>query len=502
MGSPSNDKPRYSQVLAAAGVVALLTAAFVLAGLRRPDAASPDSVVMESICQHLLDNTTVGRQALVSSIWWPPLPVLLRLPLVAAFGVESWPAPSLIVSALFGAAAFVLLGRILRAWGIGWLRFLILAAMLVNPAYLRECCSGSSATTVVFLSIVVMGGLVEWVSERKFRSLIYFGCGAALLALTSFEMGLWLVLLFLLLVLDQCFALAPRSQKEAVLILGLLPCLYAAGLWVLMNWLIMGDGLYYLRSLFSGGLRWNGAGPAAAGMEGLPLWAAAAALAAIAISVFLRAKAGAYAGVLVVSVAALALVLNAFGLLCNPAPVRLALFPLCLVAVACVVRALQPASRGLAGLAAAVPLVLVLLTAPGLQAAAVPARETARGDADLWRSRIRTHVLGRSPYAKVFVCGYDSFRLLGPAGGGVFVHTLDFNFNKVKDDYYGHTLFVLVHRPVGRSAADSIHWQYENVYALGYRNTLYDGDWGDWRLFEIIQAPRFGVFLKEAGKKR
>jgi hypothetical protein len=124
--------------------------------------------------------------------------------------------------------------------------------------------------------------------------------------------------------------------------------------------------------------------------------------------------------------------------------------------------------------------------APGRRA---PGRSIEQ-ERSIWLPRIERHVLGRSPYAKVFVCGYDSFRLLGSETGPVFAHALDLNFHQVKNDYYGHTLFVLVHRPEGRSAMDSIHWQVPRMFELGHRETLYDGDWGPWRLFEIIQAPR------------
>jgi hypothetical protein len=36
---------------------------------------------------------------------------------------------------------------------------------------------------------------------------------------------------------------------------------------------------------------------------------------------------------------------------------------------------------------------------------------------------------------------------------------------------------------------DSIHWRFEDVYRLGIGGTLYDSDWGPWRLFEIVEAP-------------
>jgi hypothetical protein len=103
--------------------------------------------------------------------------------------------------------------------------------------------------------------------------------------------------------------------------------------------------------------------------------------------------------------------------------------------------------------------------------------------------RIERHVAGSDRPVKIFVCGYDSFLLLGARPGPLFVHSLDFNFDKAREDWVGHDLYVLVHRPSGRSGTDSIHWRFDGMYDLGGRSTLYDGDWGDWRLFEIIQAP-------------
>jgi hypothetical protein len=73
----------------------------------------------------------------------------------------------------------------------------------------------------------------------------------------------------------------------------------------------------------------------------------------------------------------------------------------------------------------------------------------------------------------------------------VFISVLDFDLEKAKKDYRGYALYVLVRRPVGRSAEDSIHWKYDRIYDFGAQGALYDSDWGDWRLFEIIQArPR------------
>ena len=50
----------------------------------------------------------------------------------------------------------------------------------------------------------------------------------------------------------------------------------------------------------------------------------------------------------------------------------------------------------------------------------------------------------------------------------------------------------MIKQPAGRGTGDSIHWKYDDVYSLGSEETLYDTDWGDWRMFEIIQAPQGG----------
>ena len=117
----------------------------------------------------------------------------------------------------------------------------------------------------------------------------------------------------------------------------------------------------------------------------------------------------------------------------------------------------------------------------------------ARGDGEertmQLARKIERHVLTQSRYAKVFVCGYDSFELAGVGESPVFVPCLDFNMGAARRDYHGHKLYILVHEPSGKSEMDSIHWKYEKVYYLGMGGTLHDSDWGPWRLFEIVEAP-------------
>jgi hypothetical protein len=183
------------------------------------------------------------------------------------------------------------------------------------------------------------------------------------------------------------------------------------------------------------------------------------------------------------------------GWLWEPAPVLFSLMPLGMLAFGLLLHQLRHLTIGLRLLACAAPLAVSLALWSGGQAfawrfAAPGGPSPSVVEARVWLPNLEREVLKRSRYVKVFVCGYESFPLLGARSGRIFEHALDFNFYKAAQDYRGHALFLLVQRPVGRSAMDSIHWKYGDFFVRGASSTLYYGDWGAWRLFEIVQAPR------------
>ena len=491
MGYLSKRRFRFSATGTTVAGLLLLAGVFVTIGLLRTQQAAAETAVVEAVCRHLLDNTTAGRQALVCSAWWPPLPTLLRLPLVSVFGILACPMSSLVISALFGAGVLILLDRILAGWRLGWLRYLFLAALVLQPQFLIACTNGSSDTTVLYFALLTLYGLTDWVATRQLRYLVYLGLGSSLLVLADASMVAWVLIVFLLLIVDQFRARESPSQKEAAIILGVVPAFYTIGLWVLMNWLIMGDWLYFVRPLFQ--LRIDPTPQTVMGLTRFHCAVTAAMLLPLLAGALWRRRAGVYNAVAVASLAVLALLLRAHELLWPSSSILIVLFPAALLGIGLVtrlVRGLSPAAAVVPGM---LPLALTVLMLSGHLPPAQPEHSTladVQRERNLWRHRIRAHVLDRSQYGMVFCCGFDSFRLLGHESGDLFVHALDFNFNKAKDDYYGHRLFVLVPRPVGRSRLDSVHWKYPAIYTLGHRNALYDGDWGHWRLFEVIQAPR------------
>lgn len=475
--------------------LALLTALFFTFAITRAEHLSNEAYVYEGVCRELMNNTTEGRQALVGSAWWPPLVFLVRLPIATILRFEEFPVASLLVSAFFGAAVFVLMDNIMRIWRLGWIRIPMLAGIALNPWFLRECLNGSSATMVLFLCLLVAYGFVDWLAGRSARHAIYMALAASLLVIASAEMIPWVALVLLIVVLDLLAARMPFSQKGAVLLLVLLPVVYTVGLWILMNWLVLGDGLYFIRSVAaSAGFRARFTGEyidlidtdyMAMGIAGV----------VFLLALLLKNRGGVWLAVVAVGPVVVAMGMREEGFLWSPVPVLFCLMPLAVLTLAYLVRVVGPSALGIRPLAGMIPLSAVIFTCPiwenkPLDYAPSFEKESAVVMQNRWLPKIEGEVLARSKYARVFVAGYESFILLGSEHSDVFQPVLDFNFNKAKDDYRGQNLFLLVCRPVGRGAVDSIHWKYPNLFFRGTRSTLYDSDWGRWRLFEIIQAPR------------
>jgi hypothetical protein len=420
---------------------------------------------------------------------------------VALLGGPDLPVASVLVSAAVGGAALILLQRALADWGLGLWRFVFVAAVAVNPLFFRECTGGTAGAAVVTLALLVVIGVTGWVEAQRVRYLVYVSLGAGLLTLAAPLLIPWLVLVLVLLVWGLLAGGRRSGMTRAALTLALLPVLYAVGLWFLMNWLIMGDSLYFARWLGGEVSRSALPGPAAAsaGLRLAVLVPAAAAVGAMLVAALCGRRAAFFAGVLGWTPLVLAVLYRGTRAPWAADAAVLVLQPLAMLALA--VTAAGPSRLGrtilrpAAGLAALVVAALLVHRAGGPQAFL---RE--RPEADLqagagrrtWLPRIERYVLGRAPYPTVFVCGYGSFALLGDDAGDRFVHALDFNFNQARADYPGRTLFLLVRRPVGRGRTDSIHWKFDRLFDLGTRETLYDRDFGPWRLFEIVQAPPAG----------
>jgi len=466
-----------------AGLAAAVTVALAAVGWLRPARLDATVVVYEAICIQLIGNVTEGRQALVGSVWWPPVPVLLRLPLVYLLpGLAG--LPSLLVSAGAGVLTVLLLARFCLRRRLGVAGALAVLAVAANPEWIRLLLDGSSGTLAVFLMVLTALAAFRWLETGTLRGLTALGGSAMCLALTGFDAAVWLLAAMVVTALLRRLVAVSGAEHRAALLLALLPLAYGFALWMLMNWLIMGDGLYFLRPLFNLIVT---AGPSTGGPAVVDVAAAVVACLAALVFACRRQAAGVCLAALSVLPVLVALALDHGGILWSRVPLLAATLPLAILSLCALCAGDGVAPRRLL-LAAAAALLLVLPRLPGASVP-VPPPPLPRAEVDAVREAVAATVLERSPHALVFVAGFPAYGLLGADGGEVFRHALDFNFHQARLDYRGHDLYLLVKAPYGRDGIDSIHWQYDQIYELGSRNTLYVGDWDGWRLFELIQAP-------------
>lgn len=181
----------------------------------------------------------------------PPLHALLYVPL-AAFAprllVSGLAAP--LVGALFLGLAVLMLWRFGRSLGLpAWLLVLVAAAFTLHPLVLGYATLGSRAMVLIFLMLGLSCSLVDWVRTQRVRDIVTGGLFAAAVVLLAYAT--------VLVVLAAALCLAwycRRSEDEAparaegTLIAFLLPTLYVAAVWVLADWIIMGQFLGFWRA--------------------------------------------------------------------------------------------------------------------------------------------------------------------------------------------------------------------------------------------------------------
>lgn len=220
-----------------------------------PPVFDREAFIRSAVSEDLLSGLSRGRQGLVGSLHWTPMPTLLAMPL------HRLPPP------FGGEYAFLILG-IVSAAGIGallndWLRrncapvalrFAALAILYAAPFFRREMLSGNSNVLFAFLAVNSLCFLLHWLETQKLRSLAYLSASLMLLILTR-QQGILLALAATLFVLARLWKERRQpSYLEATLIVFLIPPFYGGALWIAANWLLMGNPFFFLgglRGLFS-----------------------------------------------------------------------------------------------------------------------------------------------------------------------------------------------------------------------------------------------------------
>jgi hypothetical protein len=178
---------------------------------------------------------------------FPPLTTILYLP----FTIAKSPASSLIAlplsSALFGGSMVVAMNRLLARCSVpGVQRWIMLALFALNPLVLFYASNGMSEIVYLSLLTVSLYCFMSWFQTREPRFLVVAGLAFAMLVVLRYSFGMWALVIAVMFALGLARRGADRDKTEGLLVTLLAPAFYAMGVWILFNWLIVGDPLSWL----------------------------------------------------------------------------------------------------------------------------------------------------------------------------------------------------------------------------------------------------------------
>lgn len=178
----------------------------------------------------------------------PPLLALLHLPAaVFAPGLLADGLVGPLLGALFLGLSTLVLARLGRALGLpGWALALVVGLFAWHPLVLGWAALGARAMPLAFVFLGLAASLVLWAKTGRVRDLVTGGLLAAAAILLAYE-ALAIVVAAAALVAWRSRGGTAPARAEGTLIAFLLPAAYVAAVWVLADWIIMGDFGHFWR---------------------------------------------------------------------------------------------------------------------------------------------------------------------------------------------------------------------------------------------------------------
>jgi len=392
---------------------------------------SGEAVSRTGVAMDLLAGDVKGRQGLVGSLYWAPLPTLLVLPFLM---LTSSGFACCIVSALVAAGAGTFLNSWWRRHGISPLvRFGGVLLYEIQPQVLMSVITGASAVVFSTLLFMSFACLLDWLRTSKLSSLAYLSALLALAILTRYQSVVYALAVLLILLVTLVGERREKGYGEATLFTFLVPLFYATGVWFAANWLIMGDPIFFLRGV-------------------LP-------------TCYMRT--------------------DLYTTLTEGCEWRMALIPMLLVAVA------RPGMRGLASALMGMAIVLICLIGIifGVESVLRTERTSDRREV----AKVVAYCLENHAADRVVVAGYRGYELtrgLKPEEKKVFVHRMSLYLDKVLEQTRGKSLYILVPKPVGKNRWEDVNLKFPGMYEGAPEVTLAEHgepDWENWRLFRIVR---------------
>ncbi|MGB4595821.1 MAG: hypothetical protein WBI14_07940 [Anaerolineaceae bacterium] len=183
---------------------------------------------------------------------WPPLPSILQLPLLPITKELGWVTISgNIISALFGAGDLVMMTVLLAKLKFpAIVRWILVALLQFHPDTWYLFSAGMAEPIFLFFVLTALSGMMDL--PRTMRSWVFVGlslCAAVYVRYEALAMVAGVALAVIVHLWKQ--STDWKEKTEGWLISILLPVVYGVIIWIFFNWSLMGDPLFFLRSVFS-----------------------------------------------------------------------------------------------------------------------------------------------------------------------------------------------------------------------------------------------------------
>ncbi|MBI3763383.1 MAG: glycosyltransferase family 39 protein [Chloroflexi bacterium] len=184
---------------------------------------------------------------------WAPLPTLLQLPFVLIPPLRYKGLSGNLVTVLAGAASAMLVALFLRRTKLpALLRWLMVAAFVLNPMVIFYSSNGMSEMVVILFVLAATYLYIRWHETGLWTYLAGAGAATGAAFLARYDALFVAVALTMAIGLEALVRRPdrPRFSESSVLMFGA-PVAYIVALWIASNWAIMGDPLFFARSIYS-----------------------------------------------------------------------------------------------------------------------------------------------------------------------------------------------------------------------------------------------------------
>ena len=226
------------------GLLYALLGAWVVGGLHVIDVGSLQRLAGADLVWH-------GDPAKLAAIGFEQAPggTLLLLPFALFTGLVTSTLAIPLASALCAAGALVFIDRTLAlgAFERGP-RLLLVGLVALNPMFVLYAIDGPAEAAGLLFAAIALFCLLSWGATSSPRHLVGAGLAFALGALTDYELILWALVAGLVVSGTLTMAGRSRGEIEGTVIAFLAPVMYALGVWLLLNGVILGDPFAWIGS--------------------------------------------------------------------------------------------------------------------------------------------------------------------------------------------------------------------------------------------------------------